>query len=177
MSLITEDYRVLNTELHERRPDYGVSGSKWAGQIEEIARVLEAVTLLDYGCGKQTLGKALSHLIVRNYDPAIPDLADEPEPADMVVCTDVLEHIEPDCLEDVLDDLKRCALKGIFLTVATRPAKKVLADGRNAHLIQESANWWLPKIMARWDLKLFQCSGDAEFAAFAVPKGVNGEAV
>lgn len=31
-----------------------------------------------------------------------------------------------------------------------RWAKKVLPDGRNAHLIQESLAWWLPKLEARF---------------------------
>jgi hypothetical protein len=26
------------------------------------------------------------------------------------------------------------------------PAEKVLADGRNAHLIQKPSSWWLPRI-------------------------------
>jgi hypothetical protein len=69
---------------------------------------------------------------------------------------DVLEHIEPDCLDDVLDDLKRVT-KGIgFFTVACGPAAKVLPDGRNAHLIQEPPEWWLPKLLERFDLYTFQ---------------------
>ena len=174
MNLITEEYRALNKELHERRPDYGTSGAKWAGRVAVIAKLLNATTLLDYGCGKQTLGMALSHLLVRGYDPAIEGLDDEPEPADLVVCGDVLEHIEPDCLDAVLDDLRRCTLKGIFLTVSTRPAKKSLSDGRNAHLIQKPSEWWLPKIMQRWDLRLFQANA-TEFTAFGVRKRVSGQ--
>ena len=62
---------------------------------------------------------------MRYYDPAIPIWTDRPEPAEMVVCIDVLEHIEPDFLESVLDDLARVTAKiGVF-TVATGPAQKV----------------------------------------------------
>ncbi len=107
------------------------------------------------------------------YDPAIEGLDDEPEPADLVVCGDVLEHIEPECLDAVLDDLKRCTVKAIFLTVATRPAKKTLSDGRNAHLIQQPAEWWLPKIMQRWELQAFHATV-GEFAVFATVKSVAG---
>lgn len=169
MTLITEDYLALNKELHERRPEYGISGVRWAARVAEIAKWVNAITILDYGCGKGTLGLALSHLLVRGYDPAIEGLSDEPEPADLVVCGDVLEHIEPDCLEAVLDDLKRCTVKAIFLTVVTGPAKKTLSDGRNAHLIQEPAEWWLPKIMARWELQAFHATV-GEFAVFATAK-------
>ena len=70
--LISEDYRELNKQLHESRPDYGTSGGKWALRIEELANSLGAITILDYGCGKQTLGMALSHLLIAGYDPARP---------------------------------------------------------------------------------------------------------
>ena len=129
--------------------------------------MIGAKTVLDYGCGKGGLGLALSHLLMTGYDPAVAGHEGTPEPADLVICTDVLEHIEPECLEEVLDDLRRCALKGVFLTIATRPAKKFLADGRNAHLIQEPMTWWLPKIWSRWDLRLVQATPE-EFAAFSL---------
>jgi len=32
---------------------------------------------------------------------------------------------------------------------------KVLPDGRNAHLIQQPAGWWLPKILERFELVTF----------------------
>ena len=171
--LITEPYRELNRQLHAARVDYGAFSAKWAKQIIELVQMIGAKTILDYGCGKGGLGRALSHLVVINYDPAVGGLERMPDPADLVVCTDVLEHIEPECLEGVLDDLLRCTIRGIFLTIATRPAAKVLADGRNAHLIQQSLNWWLPKVMDRWSLRLLQAT-EGEFAVFAVrPINVN----
>ncbi len=32
---------------------------------------------------------------------------------------------------------------------------KVLPDGRNAHLIQQPAEWWMPKILKRFELVTF----------------------
>jgi|TARA_Y100000296_G_scaffold75055_1_gene94286 hypothetical protein len=164
MNLITEEYRELNRELHQQRPDYGTTAPKYSAQIRDIAMSIKADSILDYGCGKGLLGQALSHMIIKNYDPAIEGLDDPPEPADLVCCIDVLEHIEPTCLGAVLNDLQRLALKAVFLTIATRPAVKTLSDGRNAHLIVEPPNWWLPKILERWDLRLFQAT-EGEFAA------------
>jgi len=174
--LITEDYRELNKQLHADRPDYGAGGSsgKHTPQVRELARVLGTEDILDYGCGKGYLGRALSHMLIKEYDPAVDGKDDPPEPANLVVCLDVLEHIEPDCLDTVLDDLQRCTKAGIFMTVATRLAVKFLADGRNAHLIVQPSQWWLPKIMERWDLRLFNAV-DGEFAVFALAKGPNGE--
>jgi hypothetical protein len=123
--------------------------------------------VLDYGCGQRTLERELGFQI-KNYDPCIPGLDDAPLPADIVACTDVLEHIEPGCLDAVLDDLQRVTRKIGFFVIATRPAKKVLPDGRNAHLIQEGVHWWLPKLESRFAiLQVKEMSG--EFAVVVRP--------
>lgn len=158
--LISEEYRKLNGELHERGVGYGTSGHKWAEEIRGFANATQARTILDYGAGSMTLAKAIKDRTVISYDPAVPGIDTPPHPADLVVCGDVLEHIEPDCLEYVLDDLKRLAKRHIFLVVNMRPAKKFLADGRNAHLIQQPTEWWLPKIISRWKLMSFADQGN-----------------
>jgi 2-polyprenyl-3-methyl-5-hydroxy-6-metoxy-1,4-benzoquinol methylase len=170
MPVISESYREQNRKLHDSKPFYGAGTvtSRWYEGISRLAQQMGATSVLDYGCGKGKFGLACPHLNVTNYDPAIRGLEQTPEPADMVVCLDVLEHIEPECLDDVLDDIKRCARRAVFLTVATRPAKKVLEDGRNAHLIQENFAWWAPKITARWDVRMMQSTG-GEFVVFAIP--------
>lgn len=165
--LITDEYRALNRQLHETRDDYGRSGKRWAGMVQNFADALNTHDILDYGCGKRTLSDALPHLLITNYDPCIPGYDDPPQPHDLVICGDVLEHIEPECLDAVLDDLKRLTKQAIFMVIATRPAAKTLADGRNAHLIVQPYEWWLEKIMARWGLRLFQHMG-GEFAVMAV---------
>lgn len=157
--LISETYKELNKKLHEDRPEYGTSSAKWATTIEELAHAARTGIILDYGSGKGRLAEECPSLVVREYDPAIPGKDAPPVPALLVVCTDVLEHIEPECLDDVLDDLQRVTLSIGFFTVATRPAKKTLADGRNAHLIQQKSDWWLPKIMQRFALTQFNDLG------------------
>ena len=72
----------------------------------------------------------------------------------MLVCLDVLEHIEPELLDSVLDDMKSLMLEIGFFSVHTGPAKKFLSDGRNAHLIQEPPSWWLPKIESRFEVMM-----------------------
>jgi hypothetical protein len=145
--LISESYRELNSQLHSQRPDYGISGARWASHI-----------LQDYGCGKRSLQDALG-FDIRNYDPAIGEYSAVPDPADIVACTDVLEHIEPECLDDVLADLRRVTKKMGFFTIATRPAKKFLSDGRNAHLIQQDARWWLEKLWEKFHVQQFNDLG------------------
>jgi len=158
-SLISEEYRQMQRKLHEN-PNYGVASVEYAPLVAEVIEKTRATELLDYGAGKGRLGMALnSHLKwpvkIQHYDPAIPDWAAPPAPSQLVACIDVLEHIEPVLLDHVLDDLRRVtAGVGVF-TVHTSAALKVLPDGRNAHLIQQPPDWWLPKLMSRFDLVNF----------------------
>jgi len=138
----TDSYKQLQEQFHVQCPEYGVSGHKWADHILDLSTKLKTRSILDYGAGKCTLQKALPFPI-QNYDPFIPDLSADPTAADIVICTDVLEHIEPDCLHDVLADIQRLSIRMVFLEASTIPARKFLPDGRNAHLIQQPGNWWL----------------------------------
>jgi hypothetical protein len=151
---ITPEYLAQNRKLHEAG-FYGLSGQRWTQIVLTICEAVSSRDVLDYGCGQRTLERDLGFAI-RNYDPCIPGLDAMPAPADVVACTDVLEHIEPECLDAVLDDLQRVTRKIGFFVIATRPAKKVLPDGRNAHLIQESLQWWLPKLAARFTVARVQ---------------------
>ena len=161
--LITEDYRRQQQKLHEN-PNYGVASLKFAPLVAKIIAQTGAGTLLDYGCGKGRLAEGLARHLpedaevgITRYDPAVPAWSKLPDGTfDLVCCIDVLEHIEPDCLDDVLDTLASKTGQFAFLTVHTGPAVKVLDDGRNAHLIQQPPSWWLPKIMARWSVATFQ---------------------
>lgn len=149
--MISEAYRQLNADLHGSDASYGTSGQSYAQWVGEVAQYLKTTSILDYGCGKRTLEQALGFAIA-NYDPAVPGSDARPTPADLVVCTDVLEHVEPDELNAVLADLAGLTKRVVFLAVATGPAQKTLADGRNAHLIQQPWEWWQEKIEAKFRL-------------------------
>ena len=164
---ITPEYRDLNRALHAGGY-YGISGVHWAKVVAGMCQAIGSKDVLDYGCGQRTLEKALGFPI-RNYDPCIEGLDAPPSPADLVECTDVLEHIEPDCLDEVLDDLRRVTRKFALLVVATRPAVKTLPDGRNAHLIQEGEAWWLPRILERWEVQKIDRT-EGEFLVVAAAK-------
>ena len=142
---ISEEYRALNAQLHRDNYQYGTSGHLYREYVEELTNTLGTKDILDYGCGRRTLEKGLGYSI-KNYDPAIDGLKEPPKPADIVICTDVLEHIEPEFLDNVLQDLVRVTQRVIFLSIATGPANKTLADGRNAHLIQQPWEWWDEKL-------------------------------
>lgn len=158
MQLISDDYRAEQERLHAKG-NYGTASLQYGKIVSDLVDRLECDSLLDYGCG--SMRNLLNVMAVNReceyigYDPAIPEFSDK-EPCDLVVCIDVLEHIEPDLLENVLDDLMMLTKRWGFFTIHTGPAVKTLSDGRNAHLIQKPASWWLPLIMKRFDLHTFQ---------------------
>lgn len=149
---ISPAYAELNRDLHRTEPQYGTRGSRWADFVRALANDYGIKDVLDYGCGKQSLKAALPELDVRGYDPGIEELAAPPQPAGLVVCTDVLEHVEPEMLDNVLADLARLMKTAGFVAVNTRPASKSLADGRNAHLTVQPAEWWLARLRRHFDV-------------------------
>ena len=165
--LITEEYRRLNAQKHEESANFGALGRRLAPHVRDIAKRIGAHTILDYGCGKRTLEKELGYAI-NNYDPAIPGCDSPPDPADLVICGDVLEHIEPECLEDVLDDLKRLTKNTIVFLIDTHAANKHLPDGRNAHAIIESPEWWIPHLIKRWKVREISVPDQFVFAIMVV---------
>lgn len=144
--MISDEYRKQLYEVHASKK-WGNSGHTWADRITAYANALDAETIIDYGCGRGMLRLAIGgSYIVHNYDPGIPGWDVLPsKPADMLVATDVLEHIEPEFLDDTLKQIDSLYTKGAFLVIACSPAKEILPDGRNAHLIQEPSKWWASK--------------------------------
>jgi hypothetical protein len=144
--VISDAYRRQLEKLHARER-WGADGAKHADAVDAIAAEMTAVTVLDYGCGENRLAEALKdRRRVSGYDPGIPMRNKMPKPCDLVVCTDVLEHVEPEKLDAVLDHIYRLSARKAYLVIATRPANAILPDGRNAHLIVEQAPWWLGKL-------------------------------
>jgi len=144
--LITDEYRKQNAALHESNPNFGVSGKAWAPKVRELA-AWGRKAVLDFGCGKATLAHRLGPAYqVTDYDPCIEGLDATPTPHPVVVCGDVLEHVEPECFDDVLAELRRVTQEVGLFVVHLTAAKKTLPDGRNAHLIQQPTDWWAARI-------------------------------
>ena len=156
---ITPEYIDLNQRLHSENPAYGISGSKRAEVVRKLVDKIKPQTVLDYGCGKGTLAAALPFPIWE-YDPCVPGKDTPPRPADLVICTDVLEHVEPECLDMMLLDLARCTLQVCYAVINTGPAQKSYADGRNAHLIQQPMAWWQDRLSEHFKVASFSESGN-----------------
>ena len=152
---ISEGYLEQQRKLHEN-PGYGVASIGYAPLVKELLTTYQFESLCDYGAGKQRLREQLEKLGAAPpeyypYDPVFPEYG-KPQPADLVCCIDVLEHIEMEYLDAVLAELRDLVLEVGFFTVHTGPALKTLPDGRNAHLIQQPRDWWLAKLREHFEI-------------------------
>ena len=156
MTLYTKKYIEELKWLHAKadRPR-GFGGKiKPLGAFHSYYEKWRPTSVLDYGCGKgvilNNLQQTYPNTYWKGYDPAVVQFQTITEKSfDCVFSNDVLEHIEPNCLDDVLDHIWLLADKAIWLRIDTRPARKTLMDGRNAHLILEDKDWWENKLKQR----------------------------
>ena len=153
----TAEYLAMQKSMHETNAAYGVSGSEHAGRVflasAQIVKKHGSCSILDYGCGKETLRTSLegefppiNGMRIAGYDPGRAGFDSEPTPADLVVCTDVMEHVEPQCVDAVLGHLSDLTRRVAIIDVALTPAVKKLPDGRNAHICLKPRDWWLSYI-------------------------------
>lgn len=150
----TEAMKKLHLDL-----GYGMSGKKNKDVVVKLSEALKTTNIMDYGCGKGTLGAALPFPIWE-YDPAIPGKDGVPRPADLVVSLSVLSQVEPEMLDNVLGDLVRCSKVCVFAITDTKPGGINLADGRNVHLIQQGKDWWHAKFNKFFNIGTILQAGD-----------------
>ena len=118
--------------------------------LEDIINQYNPRSILDFGCGVGSLVHTLKTKYpqknIQGYDPGNVNFPDrfENETFDLVISTDVLEHIEPEFLIETLRFLKSKSNRFYHL-IALAPSRVTLPDGRNAHLILESTDWWKNK--------------------------------
>ncbi len=155
LDTITNDYLQQQRKLHQN-PNYGVASLSFAPIVADIMRQTGCSSVSDYGAGKKRLLEGLRHAgssptLYLPYDPVFPEYG-EPKTADLVCCIDVLEHIEPELIDNVIIQLSNITTKLGFFSIHMGPAGKTLDDGRNAHLIQKPSSWWLKKLINYFEI-------------------------
>lgn len=153
---ISDAYLRMQQKLHEL-PNYGIASLAFAHVVADVIREGKIKSVTDYGAGKQNLLKGLEKEGVTGfayapYDPAFPEYG-LPRPSELVCCIDVLEHIEPELLENVIKELASLTQRFGFFSIHLGPAGKVLEDGRNAHLIQQPKEWWLTQLNPYFEVR------------------------
>ena len=149
--MISDEYKKMLQHEHQRAPGFG-KRSKMPKHLFDFIVSTNPQTILDFGCGK---GKLINTLKVQfpdknitGYDPANPlfDYSLDDKFYDLIYSSDVLEHVEPELIDQTLAHLA-VRSKYIYHLIALSPAKLILSDGRNAHLIQQTPAWWKQKFV------------------------------
>lgn len=131
-----------------------LNGLENFGKRKNLPRFLETIiykhdptSILDFGCGIGSLVNTLALKFPKKkicgYDPGNKNFSNkfENQKFDLVISTDVLEHIEPVFLNQTLEFLKHKSNRFYHL-IALAPSRLILPDGRNAHLILKPKDWW-----------------------------------
>lgn len=165
---ITPEYLAMQRTMHADTASYGTSGAGGLDTVFVMASKMlkgrEYVDILDYGCGKGKLKQAMlkeypafkDAIRIHEYDPCIPGKDAEPKPADIVVCADVLEHVEPQCTQATLKHIAILTKNAAYINVCCVPAKKELPDGRNAHINVRGHDWWYRNIKKYFQISDFK---------------------
>ena len=124
----------------------GLSLLNNADQVGKFIKRLHAQTVLDYGAGAGDAYRS-PHKIYKTWGLPISSFKrHEKKPDrrfDVVVCSDVLEHIPEDEVPRFIADLFNHAKLGVWASVCCRPAKKFFpGTDVNLHCTIKPLEWW-----------------------------------
>ena len=165
---LIDSYKVLHQEEGKFK---GISLVPLVPTLMSLFKENDCKTLLDYGCGKaipydkdRCKEVDLRHPIQKLcnlksfdlYDPAYEKYATLPNKKyDIVVCTDVLEHIAEQDIDYVLTEILSHSKKIVFLNISCQPALKHFKEGKfkgkNVHISVFDPSWWGHKIGNIWN--------------------------
>lgn len=157
MTIINAKYQAQLSAMH--REGKFVRGGKLLKSLRPFLDQYQPTSILDYGCGHGGLIASIRDcypkMLAQGYDPGNAQHNIMPTQSfDAVVSADVFEHIEPEYLDATLRLINTKLLRCGWFRIACYPAKKTLPDGRNAHLIVESPDWWRSKILKSMTVKI-----------------------
>ena len=150
--------------LTEATKFHAANQSNWIGEalaeykhnVFNLIKENNVKNILDYGCGKAKFHSILFNnkkvpgspmgIDITPYDPAVPEFANKPiGQYDLVLCVDVMEHVQEDKVEEVLKDIFTFSNR-VFLTITCYAATQTLVNGKNAHYTIKEPDWWKEKL-------------------------------
>jgi len=155
--IIDPEYQAQLAIMHSQ--GQFVRGGKTLKSVRPFLEKYQPTSVLDFGCGHGALMASIQetypNMRVEGYDPGNPDHNRIPKRSfDAVVSADVFEHIEPNHLAETLRMISDKIIVAGWFRIACYPAKKHLPDGRNAHLIVESPDWWREQLLDNMDITI-----------------------
>lgn len=150
----SEDLIAQYREVHKGKI-YGQTSELLTGYIlRQVAFLPPPKSILDYGCGQARTVDWLAKIFdatAYRYDPGLPDFATLPDVrADLVICTDVMEHIPLEDIDRVLAEIRGVS-GNAFFNISCVKAAEILPNGENAHCTVRPARWWANRVGARFD--------------------------
>jgi len=139
-------YSDLYIQKHNSNAMYGFGAVHLLPAISLFVDYLQPRTILDYGCGKGGLVRALQekypNLKVFGYDPAVEEFAELwISKVDFIICTDVLEHIPEKELYATVERISSLSQK-CFFHLHHAKASEILDNGENAHCTIAPPQWY-----------------------------------
>jgi SAM-dependent methyltransferase len=126
-----------------------------ADNIKELIDIYQVGSILDYGSGKgnqYTVDKIhethFNNIMPTLYDIGVDGIDVLPNDTfDMVISTDVLEHIPEDLIPNALEEIYNRAKKCVYLAICnTENTKSKFSNGEGVHLTCKKGIWWINKI-------------------------------
>ena len=134
-------------------------GEGFASEFVRLAQITKETSVIDFGCGTGRGGKAIHELtgcsvVLTDFadncldeDTKLPFVvSDLAEPmglrADVGYCTDVMEHIPPDQVHDVIENIMECVDR-CFFKIAMFPDNMGALIGQPLHLSVFPLQWWV----------------------------------
>lgn len=135
------------------------------GVIKEMLKGREAGKLIDFGCGTGRVLKMLESELnidvlgidfVRALEVDVPfchaNLWDLPScDGDFGICCDVMEHIPPEKVDDVLTEISLAVWRGpVFFSISSDPDSFGRIVGEPLHVSLHPPEWWESKLKQFW---------------------------
>lgn len=131
----------------------GLSIVQHRDSIKKLIKRSGAKTVLDFGCGRGDAYR--SPITIHNswqiprkhvtlYDPAFRSSSELPRGLfDVVLCSDVLEHVPGEEVDEFVKRLFGYAKKAVWASVCCRDAKKCFPGTEtNMHVCVKPYQWW-----------------------------------
>jgi len=123
----TYNYDALYPK-NNRNNYYLFIGSNGRIQTNDLINNYSIKSILDYGCGYSNSVQSscnnfnITDVVISKYDPFIPEFSTHPDtPSDFVVCYNVLQFVEPQFLNNVVQDISNLSNKITLFNIVIPP--------------------------------------------------------
>lgn len=178
MKLYSDEYLALIRDHHKGH--WGGACKGYEDMIHKYMLLTKSKTLLDFGAGKGMLSQQ-QEIFMSNYedyykiipyDPGNPAFDEwiNPPVCDASFSADVMEHIEPEYIDNTLQFIYDKTNNWTYHKICTKPAsnnfRSTMKDEkpRNLHTLVKPAHWWANKFERYFTLHDFRANlGHVEF--------------